>query len=112
MIAQRAGKIAVAILCLYLAAQISFPLPGASVPQTAQTLSVLLVAVSLAPALDQDSIGVIFMAAALALGWFFLLSIERFRLQPENHTARGVLRASLLYLPALYAALLLDRLLG
>lgn len=63
MIARRAGKIAVAILCLYLAAQISFPLPGASVPQTAQTLAVLLVAVLLGPV---DA--VVAVGAYIALG--------------------------------------------
>lgn len=64
MTARRAGKIATAVLCLFVAAQITFPLPGASVPQTAQTLAVLLVAVLLGP-----------IDAVIAVGAYIVLGL-------------------------------------
>jgi protoheme IX farnesyltransferase len=64
--------------------------------------------VSLAPALLSMS-GKIYLIGAVALGLGFLYSGIRARIERTLAHARGVLVASVLYLPLLYAFLLLDR---
>jgi protoheme IX farnesyltransferase len=70
--------------------------------------SALLIPVSLAPALLSMS-GKIYLIGAVALGLGFLYSGIRARIERTLAHARGVLVASVLYLPLLYAFLLLDR---
>jgi protoheme IX farnesyltransferase len=68
---------------------------------------VALLLVSLLPALLAMA-GTRYVIAALALGLVFLLVAGRFLLGPSRRRARQVLLASLIYLPALLLALLLD----
>lgn len=70
--------------------------------------SALLVPVSLAPALLQMS-GRIYLIGATLLGLAFLHSGIRARLEQTLARARQVLVASVLYLPLLYALMMLDR---
>jgi protoheme IX farnesyltransferase len=74
-----------------------------------------LIPVSLGPALLGHA-GWLFLIGALLLGFGFLLSSIRFWWQRSGIQARRVLRASLVYLPALLLLLILDgaltRLLG
>jgi protoheme IX farnesyltransferase len=66
-----------------------------------------LLAVSLVPAL-MGMAGAVYACGALALGLAFLASAAGFVRAHTNARARRVLRASLLYLPALFALLLLS----
>jgi protoheme IX farnesyltransferase len=49
-----------------------------------------------------------YLGAALVLGGIFLRSATRLSRDRSTLNARGVLKASVLYLPLLYAALILD----
>jgi heme o synthase len=67
-----------------------------------------LIPVSLAPAMLGMS-GAIYLTGALALGLWFLYSGVRVALERTRLRARGVLMASVLYLPLIYGLMLLDR---
>jgi protoheme IX farnesyltransferase len=67
-----------------------------------------LVLVSAAPVLRGDA-GRLYFAGAVALGLAFLATTLGFQRVRSVGQARRVLRASLLYLPALFALLLVDR---
>ncbi|HLH18994.1 MAG TPA: heme o synthase [Bryobacteraceae bacterium] len=67
-----------------------------------------LVPVSLAPALLGMS-GRLYLAGALILGLWFLYSGVRVALDRTMDRARGVLLASVLYLPLIYGLMLVDR---
>lgn len=69
---------------------------------------IALIPVSLAPALFGMS-GWIYFAGALLLGLWFLYSGVRVALDRTLLRARGVLMASVLYLPLIYGLMLLDR---
>ena len=69
---------------------------------------VALIPVSLIPAMLGMS-GPIYVAGALLLGLWFLYSGVRVALERSMVRARGVLVASVLYLPAIYGLMLLDR---
>jgi protoheme IX farnesyltransferase len=66
-----------------------------------------LLPVSLAPA-AVGLTGPVYPAAALALGAWFLARTLRFGRERTDVAARGVLRASLVYLPAVLAVLVMD----
>jgi len=80
---------------------------GALTGRQMVTYCLTLLPVSLLPALLGQA-GLLYAASAVALGVFFLAFAARFVHSPSNATARGVLRASLLYLPVLLALLLVD----
>jgi protoheme IX farnesyltransferase len=67
-----------------------------------------LLAASLAPVLTGEA-GVVYLAGAVVLGAGFLGCALAFRRRPSLGDARRVVRASLVYLPAMLALLLLDR---
>jgi protoheme IX farnesyltransferase len=67
-----------------------------------------LIPVSLMPVLLGRS-GPLYLAGALVLGTCFLTSCIAFSRAVSVQQARRVMRASLIYLPALLALLLLDR---
>lgn len=69
---------------------------------------IALIPVSLIPALLGMS-GAIYLAGALALGLWFLWSGIRVALERTRPRARGVLMASVLYLPLIYGLMLIDR---
>jgi heme o synthase len=69
---------------------------------------VVLIPVSLVPAAFHMS-GGIYFAGALALGLYFLYSGIRVALERTLSRARGVLMASVLYLPLIYGLMLIDR---
>jgi protoheme IX farnesyltransferase len=69
---------------------------------------IALIPVSLIPAAFGMS-GAIYFAGALALGLWFLYSGVRVALDRTLARARGVLMASVLYLPLIYGLMLLDR---
>jgi len=54
----------------------------------------------------------IYLAGALGLGLWFMLPVSRFYLTRSVFHARQVLKASVLYIPLLLAAIVLDRLIG
>ncbi len=66
-----------------------------------------LVPVSLLPVLYQRA-GALYAGGAVVLGLFFCLSALRFVQETSSAQARRVLQASLIYLPALLALLMLD----
>jgi protoheme IX farnesyltransferase len=66
-----------------------------------------LVPVSLLPALNGTS-GNTYAFGAVLLGAYFCAAAVRFALARDNAAARRLLRASLLYLPALLALMFLD----
>jgi protoheme IX farnesyltransferase len=70
--------------------------------------SLALIPVSLGPVL-LDSAGLLYAGGALLLGLYFLRQVLRFGAARSVTRARGVLRASLLYLPGLLVLLMLDR---
>jgi len=70
--------------------------------------SLLLVPVSLAPSF-LGMAGMAYLAGALALGLAFLYAGIRVALDRTKPRARGVLLASVMYLPLLYSLMLLDR---
>ncbi len=71
------------------------------------TWCLALIPVSLAPVLPGGA-GPVYAAGAVALGTGFLASAIAFRRDRSHAQARAVLRASLVYLPGLFALLLLD----
>ena len=75
-----------------------------------QTLlpSLALFAMALGPAIRGES-GIVYVVGALVLGSAFLCYSARFALQMSTVSARQLLFASTLYLPALFAFLALDK---
>jgi len=73
--------------------------------------SALLTAVSLAPT-AMGWTGLIYTLAAIGLGAFLLRSAASLVTHGTSSTARGLLRASVIYMPALLAAMMLDVLIG
>jgi protoheme IX farnesyltransferase len=75
-----------------------------------QTLlpSLALLAVALGPAIRSES-GIVYLAGAFILGSAFLWYGARFAFQRSTVSARQLLFASILYLPALFALLALDK---
>jgi heme o synthase len=71
------------------------------------TWCLVLIPASLVPVL-LGAAGVVYFIGAVALGCGFLMSAIAFRRTCSNARARRVVRASLLYLPGLFALLLLD----
>jgi heme o synthase len=67
-----------------------------------------LLAVALGPAIRGES-GIVYLAGALVLGGVFLCYSARFAFQMSTVSARRLLLASILYLPALFALLVLDK---
>jgi protoheme IX farnesyltransferase len=67
-----------------------------------------LLAVALGPAIRGES-GIVYLAGALVLGGVFLCYSARFAFQMSTVSARRLLVASILYLPALFALLALDK---
>jgi heme o synthase len=67
-----------------------------------------LLAVALGPAIRGES-GIVYLAGALVLGVVFLCYSARFAFQMSSVSARRLLLASILYLPALFALLALDK---
>jgi protoheme IX farnesyltransferase len=67
-----------------------------------------LIPVSLAPGILGMS-GIVYVIGASLLGIWFLYSGVRVALERTSVRARGVLIASVLYLPAIYGLMLLDR---
>ncbi len=80
---------------------------GASTSRHILAFALLLIPVSLAPSFLQMT-GHWYLAAALALGALFLKSAATLSGDRTALNARGVLRASVIYLPLLYLALVLD----
>jgi heme o synthase len=70
--------------------------------------SLALFAVALAPAIRGEC-GVVYIAGAVVVGVVFLCYSARFAFQMSAVSARQLLFASILYLPALFALLALDR---
>jgi len=81
---------------------------GASTARQMVAFAALLIPASLLPNFFAMA-GHWYLAAALLLGAFFLRSAVSVMRQRTTLNARGVLRASVAYLPLLYVALLLDR---
>ena len=81
---------------------------GQSTARQILITSVLLIPVSMAPSLLSMA-GKLYLVGAFALGVAFLYSGLRVALERTRTRARGVLIASVLYLPALYSLMLLDR---
>jgi protoheme IX farnesyltransferase len=71
----------------------------------------VLVLVSLLPMVLTHA-GPVYLAGAIVLGWLFLRSTLAFVREASLGHARGVMRASLIYLPLLLALLLLQSLTG
>lgn len=80
---------------------------GVSTSRHILAFSLLLIPVSLAPSFLQMT-GHWYLAAALALGALFLKSAATLSRDRSALNARGVLKASVIYLPLLYLALILD----
>lgn len=80
---------------------------GRSTARQVLAFAVVLIPVSATPSFFSMT-GYWYLAAALALGGFFLKSAADLRRERTPARARGVLRASVLYLPLLYLALVLD----
>jgi protoheme IX farnesyltransferase len=80
---------------------------GISTSRHILAFSLLLIPASLLPGLIQMT-GPWYLAAALALGGLFLKSAARVARERTPANARGVLKASVMYLPLLYLALVLD----
>lgn len=70
--------------------------------------SLTLLAVALGPAIRGES-GIVYLAGALVLGSALLCYSARFAFQKSAVSARQLLFASILYLPALFALLALDK---
>jgi protoheme IX farnesyltransferase len=75
-----------------------------------QTLlpSLALLALTLVPAIRDES-GIVYLASAFVLGSSFLSYCARFAFRMSAVSARQLLFASILYLPALFALLALDK---
>ncbi|MBI5281430.1 MAG: protoheme IX farnesyltransferase [Candidatus Solibacter usitatus] len=80
---------------------------GGSTSRQILAFALLLVPVSLAPAFFQMT-GHWYLAAALILGGLFLKSAAKLSRERTALNARGVLKASVMYLPLIYLALVLD----
>jgi protoheme IX farnesyltransferase len=80
---------------------------GRRTGQNMVTYCLALIPASLAPAL-QGAAGPLYAAGAVALGLGFLARAAAFRRAHSPARARRVLRASLLYLPGLFALLVFD----
>ncbi len=70
--------------------------------------SLVLIPVSLMPSFLEMT-GPWYLAAALILGGLFLRAAVKVARDRTILNARGVLKASVIYLPLLYAALIADR---
>ena len=70
--------------------------------------ALVLLGVALVPAIRGES-GIVYLAGALVLGGIFLYYSARFAFQMSIVSARQLLFASILYLPALFALLALDK---
>jgi protoheme IX farnesyltransferase len=82
---------------------------GAATARQMLVYAVALVPVSLLPLLYGDG-SVMYGLGAVAVGLYFLKSIWMFGVKPTHAQARKVLHASLVYLPAVYALMLVERL--
>ncbi len=107
--------LAIAWLCRHDYARAGFPMlpvihpDGKSTSRQALMYAVALLPVSLLPtALGLAGSG--YLLGALALGAVFLAATVSFARAPERASARRLMLVSVLYLPALFAGLLLDRL--
>ncbi len=80
---------------------------GASTSRQIMAFAILLIPISLAPSFFQMT-GNWYLAAALILGGLFLKSAATLSRNRTAVNARGVLKASVMYLPLLYLALILD----
>jgi len=80
---------------------------GASTSRHIMAFAILLIPISLAPSFFQMT-GNWYLAAALILGGLFLKSATTLSRNRTAVNARGVLKASVMYLPLLYLALILD----
>ncbi len=83
-------------------------LEGAMTARQMVLYCLALVCASLAPAL-LGTVSGFYVAGALTLGAYFTLAAARFSAHRSTTRARRVLRASLVYLPGLLLALILDR---
>jgi len=81
---------------------------GRSTARQIVLFGLALIPVSLAPALLGMS-GRIYLVGALLLGLWFLYSGLRVAAERTALRARGVLLASVLYLPLIYGLMLIDR---
>jgi len=70
--------------------------------------ALVLFAVALVPAIRGES-GIVYLAGAVVLGIVFLRYSARFSFRMSTGSARQLLLASILYLPALFALLALDK---
>jgi len=70
--------------------------------------SLALLAVSLAPAIYEKS-GVVYFVGALMIGTIFSYYSARLAFRKSNTSARQLLVASILYLPAIFVLMMLDR---
>lgn len=82
---------------------------GASTSRQILGFAILLIPISLLPSFF-DMTGHWYLAAALILGGLFLKSAATLSRNRTAPNARGVLKASVMYLPLLYLALVLDSL--
>jgi len=80
---------------------------GRSTSRQIMAFALLLIPVSLAPSFFQMT-GHWYLGAALVLGGLFLKSAATLSRERNAVNARGVLKASVMYLPLLYLALILD----
>jgi protoheme IX farnesyltransferase len=71
-------------------------------------VSLALIAVSLIPAFSGES-GLIYAAGALMLGAIFFYYSARFAFHRSNAAARQLLAASIVYLPAVFILMMLDK---
>ncbi len=71
-------------------------------------VSLTLIPISLIPTITGNA-GFVYCVGAIALGSIFLVSSARFAFQRSNATARQLLGASIIYLPAVLALMMLDR---
>jgi protoheme IX farnesyltransferase len=53
--------------------------------------------------------GTLYLVAALALGFVFVWSATRVAMMPSNANARRLLQMTIIYLPVLFAFLMLDK---
>ena len=84
---------------------------GVSTSRQVLGFALALLPVSLLPTLTRMT-GDWYLLSALLLGGLFLAAAARLSSSRTALSARGVLRASVVYLPLLYLALVLDRRLG
>lgn len=80
---------------------------GRSTARQILLFAVLLIPVSLLPGFLRMT-GVFYLGAALLLGIWFLRAARAVAVERSIASARGVLKASVIYLPLLYVALVLD----